>query len=83
MLPKQAGWTVPVAKPGPATPRVAVPSLPCQLQGRQGTAHPAAGLQHVQVAQLMPSWEHSHQNTLPQVWELWLEEPREEPKRCL
>lgn len=89
MLPTQPGWTVPVAEPGPATPHAAVPSLPSQLPRGQGTARPAAGLEHAEAAQPTPAPRclrntatHRATNiTLPQVWELCLEEPREEPNR--
>lgn len=85
MLPGQQGWTVPVAKSGPAMPRVAVLSLPSQLPQGCDTMCPAAGLEHVEAAQPTPSQDRSHAQatniTLPQVQELCLEEPREEPKQ--
>lgn len=89
VLPAQLGCAVPVAEPGPATPRAAVPSLPSQLPRGWGTARPATGLEHVEAAQPTPAPRclrntatHTATNvTLPQVWELCLEEPCEEPKR--
>lgn len=68
-------------------PQVAVLSLPSQLLQGCNTMRPAAGLEQVEAAQSTPSQDHSHAQatniTLPQVQELCLEKPCEEPKQHL